>query len=309
MNVQNIFPALQGLAILVFAPILIGWINWWKAFFTGRRRSIVYILQLYRDLGKLLQVPATRSRTTSWVFYWTPWVVFLSYGMLLFTLSVLFSPLLPADLILILYLLGLARFTLSLAGLDTASSFGGLGSSREMFFHFLTEISLFGIIAAISIWFGGAFFQQGLIVLKENEKLAFGISAVLLIVAFFPALLLETRRIPVDNPDTHLELTMAGKAVELEFSGRDLALIEWGEMSKIMFMIALWVQLGFAFTSLLLPNISFVMVPLCWLLVGVGLAFWESVIPKIRLGHVHIVAQISLLFSLFAIAIRLFSGE
>ncbi len=305
MNMQTIFPYLQGLAILAFAPILIGWTNWWKANFTGRRRSVVYLIQPYRDLFKLFRVPATRSRTTSWVFYWAPWVVFLSYGTLLFTLPVFFAPLLRADLILTLYLLGLARFTLSLAGLDSASSFGGLGSSREMFFHFLTEISLFGVIAGVFILSGSAVLPYNF-ESQENGNLAFIISTLLLFAAFFPVLILETRRIPVDNPETHLELTMAGKAVELEFSGRDMALIEWGEMSKLLFMIALWMQL---LVSLLIPNMTLAIMPLLWLVSGVGLALWESKIPKMRLGQVPTVAQISLLFSLFAIIVQFFNGE
>jgi len=305
MNMQTIFPYLQGLVLLAFSPILVGWINWWKSYFTGRRRPAAYFLQPYRDLVKLFRVPSTRSRTTSWVFYWTPWVIFLCYGSLLFTLSVFSMPLLQADLILVLYLLGLARFMLSLAGLDSASPFGGLGSSREMFFHFLTEISLFAVIAGIFILSGSAVLPYGFEP-QEKEKLAFVISAVFLFTAFFPALLLETRRIPVDNPETHLELTMAGKAVELEFSGRDLALIEWGEMNKLLFMIALWIQL---LVFLPIPNIPLMMMPLCWLLSGIGLAQWESKTPKMRLGQIPIVAQISLLFSMFAIIIWLFSRE
>ncbi len=307
MNLGTIFPYLQGLAILAFAPILVGWINWQKAYFTGRRRSATYLLQPYRDLFKLFSVPATRSCTTSWVFYWMPWIIFLSYGILLFTLPVFFAPSLQVDLILTIYLLGLARFMLSLAGLDSASSFGGLGSSREMFFHFLTEVSLFGIIAGIFILSGSAVFPYNF-AQQENVRLALIISTLFLFAAFFPALLLETRRIPVDNPETHLELTMAGKAVELEFSGRDLALIKWGEMSKLLFMIALWMQLLFLLVTLVVPNMPLAVMPLLWLLSGSGLALWESKMPKMRLGQVPTVAQISLLFSLFAIIVWLFSG-
>lgn len=310
MNTQTVFSVLQGLALLAFAPLFVGWTKWLNARFTNRHRSIAYCFQPYRDLFKLFRVPATRSQTTSWVFYWTPWVVFLSYGILLFTVPVFVTPpLVQADLILILYLLGLARFMLSLAGLDSASSFGGLGSNREMLFHFLTEISLFGIIIAISIWNGSAYILQNLTNLQTNESLTFGISAISILIAFFPAFLLETRRIPVDNLGTHLELTMAGKAVELEFSGRDLALIEWGEMNKLLFMIALWAQIFIWFISLFIPNIPFAIVPLIWLLAGVGLALWEVKTPKMRLGQIFTVAQISLLFSMFAIVVRLFSGE
>jgi len=304
MSMQPIFPYLQGLAILALAPFLVGWINWCKAYFTGCRRPAAYLLQPYRDLFKLLRVPATRSKTTSWVFSWTPWVVFLSYGTLLFTLPVFPEPLLRADLILTLYLLGLARFMLSLAGLDSASSFGGLGSSREMFFHFLTEISLFSVIAGVFVLSGSAFILPDYPPV-EDKNLITNISAMALFVAFFPALLLETRRIPVDNPETHLELTMAGKAVELEFSGRDLALIEWGEMNKLVFMLALWMQL---LILLPIPNAPLVIMPLLWLPAGAGLALWESKMPKMRLGQIPVVAQTSLLLSLFSIVIQLFNG-
>lgn len=311
MDVKLFFSFLQGAAILAFVPLLVGWINWWKARLTGRRRPAAYLLQPYRDLFKLMGVPATRSQTTSWVFAWAPWVVFLSYSALLFSLQVFYEPLLRADLILTLYLLGLARFMLSLAGLDNASSFGGLGSSREMFFHFLTEMGFFSVIAGVFVLSGSAFVAPASPPATDDVLLS-SISLAALFIAFFPVLLLETRRIPVDNPETHLELTMAGKAVELEFSGRDLALIEWGEMNKLVFMLGLWVQLSTRILRQLWAlyepaRMSLVTIPL-FLLVGIFLAFWEARRPKMRLGQVPGTALISLLSSLFAIAIWLFRG-
>jgi len=306
MNLKEIFSSfsfwgiVQGVLIFVAAPFLVGWLNWWKGRLTGRHRPWTYLLQPYRDLFKLLRVPATRSRTTSWVFAWAPWIVFLCYGILLFTIQVGAEPLLRADWILILYLLGLARFTLSLAGLDSASSFGGLGSSREMFFHFLTEVSLFGVIAGIVLW-SDSVFPSAAWDWELNTDVLSLMAAILLTIALSPVLLLEARRIPVDNPETHLELTMAGKAVELEFSGRDLALIEWGEINKLTFMLALWGQL-------LIPRHLITFSPLLWLSVAALLALWETRTPKMRLGRVPQVAGISLLLSLFAIAMRLFQG-
>ena len=306
MNMKTLLPYLQGLAILFLSPALVGWINWCKARLTGRLRPLSYLFQPYRDLFKLLRLPTTHSKTTSWVFHWAPWVVFLAYGMLLFTLPFFSAPLLRADLILVLYLLGVARFTLSLAGLDSASSFGGLGSNREMFLHFLTEASLFVVIAGIFLWSGSAFIPENFVSQGNSNSLMVFLSALSLLIAFFPALLLETQRIPVDNPETHLELTMAGRAVELEFSGRDLALIEWGEMNKLLFMIALWMQL---LGSLIGLTFQPVITLFFWLTAGAGLAFWESKMPEMHLGRLPAVAQISLLFSLFAILLRLFSGE
>ena len=292
----------QGILLLVAAPAILGWLNWWKARLNGRRRALGYLLQPYRNLFKLLRVPPTHSQATSWVFRWTPYIVFTAYGSLLFTLPIFATPLLDADLVLILYLLGLARFTLSLSGLDSASAFGGLGSNREMFFHFLTEISFFVLIVAFLLWSGNA---TGLTTMQIGSL--FRIAPPLtLTLAFFPALLLETRRLPLDNPGTHLELTMAGKAIELEFSGRDLALIEWAEMSKLLFMLSL-------LPNLLLSLLGheewlFVTVPMLWLLTGPLLAFWEWQRPKLRLGQIPSAAQTSLLFSLFAILLRLIPG-
>lgn len=294
----------QGLLLLLAAPALLGWLDWCKAYLTGRRRPLAYLLQPYRDLRKLLRVPPTHSLAVSSIFRLTPGIVFVVYGCLLFILPVFTAPLLQADLVLILYLLGLARFTFSLAGLDSASAFGGLGSSREMFFHFLTEISLFALIAAMSLWSDGSVVGQA----QAQPMSLFRFVALLVLVsAFFPVLLLEARRLPVDNPDTHLELTMAGKAVELEFSGRDLALIGWAESSKLFFLLVLWAQLW----SALVGNAP------GWLLLvrtlglpagAVLLALWEWRTPKLRLGQVSSIAQGSLFLSLFAILLRLIPG-
>ncbi len=307
MTLKDIFSSLsivggiQGILILFGAPFLAGWLNWCKAYFTDRQRPWTYLFQPYRDLFKLLRVPAMRSRATSWVFAWAPWIAFLGYGVILFTIPVFKAPLLRADLILILYLLGLTRFTLSLAGLDNASSFGGLGSSREMFFHFLTEVSFFGVIAGIFLWSNSVFPSAIWNWESKKEFLMPLMAAIMLTIALFPVLLLEARRIPVDNPATHLELTMAGKAVELEFSGRDLAFIEWGESSKLAFMLALLVQVW-------IPSSLTSFSPLLWLAEALLLALWESRMPKMRLGQVPLVAGISLLLSLFAIMMRLFEG-
>lgn len=291
----------QGMLLLLAAPALLGWINWWKARLVNRQRPLTYLLQPYRDLKKLLRLPATYAQPTSWVFRMAPVIVFAAYSSLLFTIPLLTKPLLTTDLIVVLYLLGLARFALSLAGLDSASSFGGLGSNREMFFHFLTEICFFAIIAALSLW------SEANIRQTPARQIFYYVSLLALTIAFFPVLWLEARRLPVDNPETHLELTMAGKAVGLEFSGRDIALIEWAETNKLFFLLALWSQIPISLLSQTraLQGPLFLLIRVSWwLLVGTGLAFWERRTPKMRLGQVPSVAQTSLLLSLFAILLR-----
>lgn len=304
MSGQWSLSLIQGILLLIAVPILLGWLNWWKARLTGRRRPLLFIVQPYRDLFKLLKVPPTYTAATSWVFRWSPCVLFVAYGSLLFTLPVFTTPFLKADLILILYLLGLARFTFSLAGLDGASAFGGLGSNREMFFHFLTEVSFFTLIVAFLLWSGASVADDTQTQLRPLLKI---LASLALLLAFFPVILLEARRLPVDNPDTHLELTMAGKAIGLEYSGRDLALVEWAETSKLAFLLALWPRMLFALldmdtTASLIGRVAL------WLLAGVALALWEWRTPKMRLGQVSQIAQTSLLLSLFAILLRLTPG-
>jgi len=301
MNLLRLLSLVQGLLLLVGAPAFLGWLNWWKARLTRRRRPLTCVVQPYRDLIKLLRLPATYAKPTSWVFRLTPVIVFAAYGSLLFTLPFFTRPLLAADLVLILYLLGLARFTLSLAGLDSASSFGGLGSNREMFFHFLTEISFFAVILALWLWS-----NVGAAAPTQSNALLRIVALLAVILAFFPVILLEARRLPVDNLETHLELTMAGKAVGLEFSGRDLALVEWAETNKLFFMVALWSQLPLTLFEQA-PRSVFLSL-LLWLLAGAFLAWWEQRTPKLRLGRVPSVAQMSLLLSLFAILVRLIPG-
>lgn len=299
----------QGALLLLAAPALLGWINWWKSRLAGRQRPLAFVLQPYRDLGKLLKVPPACSQATSWVFRWTPIILFVAYGSLLFALPLFTAPFLNADLIVVLYLLGLARFTFSLAGLDGASAFGGLGSQREMFFHVLTEVSFFALIAAFLLWSDGGATIEASTGLRSLLQI---LASVALLPAFFPVILLEARRLPVDNPDTHLGLTMADKGVGSEYAGRDLALVEWTETNKLVFLLALWSQL---FVSLFVPASSDVIAAIVavikvvlWLLAGVILAYWEWCSPKVRLGQVPLVAQASLLLSLFAILLRLTPG-
>lgn len=310
MNISWLGSLLQGISLVAFAPLFLGWLNWWKARLTGRRRPLTWIVQPYRDWFKLLRLPPTHPQTASWLFRITPYLVFVVYGCLLFSIPLWTSSLVPPDLLLTMYLLGLGRFSLSLAGLDSASSFGNLGSSREMFFHFLTEISLFPAIAAFWLWVNVPLGKNPLDNLLLYMLLWLATPSIL--VTFFLVLLLEARRLPVDNPETHLELTMAGKAVELEFSGRDLALVEWGETNKLLFLLAWWSQWLFSLIFSKAGALSSVAIPLLhltlWLLAGAGLAFWEWGRAKLRLGWVPHVAQTSLVLSLFALLLRLIAG-
>lgn len=295
----------QGILLIAFAPSAVGLLNWLKARGQGRKRKLSFILQPYWDLYKLFGVPVVNPQTASWVFSITPWVVFIAYALLAFAIPVLVSPpLLAIDLIVVVYILGLARFTLSLAGWDTGAAFGGLGNSREMFLHFLTEIGLIFVLAALALRWNTLDLTR---IMQEHSKIfltldtwAVNLGLVFLPIAVAGIILFEIEHIPVGNPETHLELTMAQKAITLEFAGRDLALIEWGEMIKLTFLFTLFGNLFLPldanhwFSNLLLfagRGLVFVL----------GLTWWELRQPRMRLRRVSRLAWGSILFSLITI--------
>lgn len=302
----------QGLVLIAGAPLLIGLLHWGEA--RLQRRQGPGIFQPYRDLVKLLAKPAVRPTGVSIVFRCTPYVLFATYGVLAFMVPVISrDTLLRGDFIMMIYVLGLARFTLSLAGLDTGASFGGLGASREMFLHFLTEIGLALLVVALAILWNttnmasimSTHWQLGLSrFMSEPELVVLGL-------AFFLLVLFEAERLPVDNPATHLELTMSQRAVTLEFAGRDLALVEWAEAIKLAVLITLAGHLFVPLPLLLYLSplaggpFAFELSALGYVLrVGLlllGLTLWESSQPKRRLRNVPRVALISVALSATAI--------
>lgn len=247
--IEAAWKALAQLALLlVMAPLVTGWIKLWKARLQTRRGPA--LLQPYRDIYKLLRKGMVIPETASWLFSATPYVVFLAT-----LLAGLMVPMVAADtpiglfggVLAVVYLLGLARFFLALGGLDAGSSFGGLGSSREMTIAALAEPTLMLAVFTVAIGAGSTS-------LSEMAKAAIGQqwhflvpSQVLAFAALFIVLLAETGRLPVDNPATHLELTMIHEAMVLEYSGPYLALIEWGASIKQLLLMALLINVFWPF--------------------------------------------------------------
>ncbi len=229
---------------LTLSPLLLGIINRVKAAFGGRRGQP--LLQPYHDLSKLLLVKnAVYSRTTTWVFRAGP-LVGLAAVMLALALTPLSSlPAIlafPGDLILFAYLLGLMRFFTVIAALDTGSSFEGMGASREVFFSMLAEPALFLSLAVVANQ------TDSLCLSTMIPKIsASGPELALIAVALFVVLLCENARIPFDDPNTHLELTMIHEVMVLDHSGPDFAFILYGSCLK------LWV-LGALLMGILLPS-------------------------------------------------------
>ncbi len=236
----------QALLLLVLAPLLTGCIRNWKAKLQNRRGPRVW--QPYLDLLKLLRKDMVISEHASWIFSAMPYVLILSTLLagLMVPLVTVAAPLsLFGGALAFVGLLALGRFFLALGGLDTASAFGGMGSSREMTLSAVAEPALMLAIFTVAIQAGSTNLSRVLQAAQGPDWTLLNPAYALAFAALFIVLLAETGRIPIDNPATHLELTMIHEAMILEYSGRYLALIEWGASIKQLVLMALLVNIFF----------------------------------------------------------------
>ena len=236
----------QTLLLLALAPLLSGCIRNWKAKLQNRRGPRVW--QPYLDLAKFLRKDMVISEHASWIFRAMPYVLFISTllaGLMVPLVSVSAPLSLFGGALAFVGLLALGRFFLALGGLDPASAFGGMGSSREMTIAAVAEPALMLAIFTVAITAGSTNLSQMLLAAQGPTWKLLNPAHVLAFAALFIVLLAETGRIPVDNPATHLELTMIHEAMILEYSGRYLALIEWSASVKQLVLMALLVNIFF----------------------------------------------------------------
>jgi formate hydrogenlyase subunit 4 len=237
------FAAAQAAGFLLLAPLLHGFVKKMKAAFQIRQGPP--LLQPYRDLAKRLRKEPVRSATASWVFVAGPRVYFASAvaATTLVPTLVARPPLERAGGILLLVgLLALGRFALATAALDTGSPFGGMGASREMTVGALAEPAL--LLALFAAGLSAGSLNLGEIARRTGERgVSMHPSELLAAAALLIVLLAEAGRVPVDNPATHLELTMIHEAMVLEYSGPDLALVEWASAVKELVLMTLLVNL------------------------------------------------------------------
>ncbi len=236
----------QTALVLVLAPLLAGVIKNWKAKLQNRRGPPVW--QPYFDLLKFLRKDMVLSEHASWLFSATPYVLFLSVlivGLMVPMLSE--QPPLKwfGGALAVIGLLALGRFFLALAGLDPASAFGGMGSSREMTISAIAEPAMMLSVFTVAITAGSTNLGQIVHTVAGQSTAFLNPSHLLAFAALFIVLLAETGRVPVDNPATHLELTMIHEAMVLEYSGRYLALIEWSASMKQLVLMTLIVNIFF----------------------------------------------------------------
>ncbi len=234
---------LQLVLVLALAPLITGVIRRMKARFQIRRGP--GILQPYQEILKLFRKGMVMPETASWIFTATPFVVFTAT-----TIAALMTPMISAQaplgmfggVLAVVYLLGLGRFFLALGGLDTGSSFGGLGSSREMTIAALAEPAMMLAIFTVAIGANSTSLSEVARTASGGYWHFLAPGQMLACAALFIVLIAETGRIPVDNPATHLELTMIHEAMILEYSGPYLALIEWAASIKQLLLMMLLIN-------------------------------------------------------------------
>ncbi len=236
----------QTLLLLLLAPLVSGWIRNWKAKLQNRRGPRVW--QPYADLVKFLRKDMVVSEHTSWLFAAAPTVVFVSA-----LVAGLMTPMLMTTaplhgfggVLALIAVLALGRFFLALAGLDAGSAFGGMGSSREMTIAALAEPAMMLAIFTVAITAGSSDLTRIVEATAGPTWNPLNPIHALAFAAMFIVLLAETGRIPIDNPATHLELTMIHEAMLLEYSGRQLALMEWAASIKQLVLMTLLVNVFF----------------------------------------------------------------
>jgi formate hydrogenlyase subunit 4 len=296
----------QMALVLLLAPLLTGFVRKLKARLLRRRGASV--LQPYRDLLRLLRKEIVLAENASWLFRTAPYLIFAATWVAAalvptFATGLLYSW--SADLIAIIALLGSARFLLALAGLDIGTSFGGIGSSREVMIASLAEPAMLLIAFTVALVAGST--QLSTVAdFMNSPEIGLRVSVGMALIALVMVAIAENARIPVDNPATHLELTMVHEAMVLEYSGRHLAMIEFASFLKLLLYVSLIACL-FAPWGLAPPGAgpaAFAIGAMAWLgklaVAGVLLALFETAIAKMRVFRVPEFLGAALMLGLLA---------
>ena len=302
----------QGVLVIAIAPLLLGWLKMLKSW--SQNRSSASLFQPYFVFFKLLIKRPVIADNASWLFRFAPFCYAACLSTLAFTVPFFlyqggFSS--YFDVIVIMGIFALARVMMALAAMDIGTAFGSLGTSRELFIACLVEPVLLLVLLNLGLLTKGLTLGHISLVLLHQNSLYPGLAFSL--VAFVFVLLAENSRLPFDNPSTHLELTMVHEAMVLEYSGRYLALIEWGNALKLTLFLLLFVNLFFPYG--LASQLS-------WRVVAIGLvttltkltllttllAFAESLQAKIRVFRMPEYLALALFFALLGILLTQLMG-
>jgi formate hydrogenlyase subunit 4 len=305
----------QMLLVLMLAPLFTGYVRKVKARLLRRRGPP--LIQPYRDLGRLLRKEVVLAESASWLFRVSPYLIFAATWVAAslvptFRTGLLFSW--SADLIAIIALLGSARFFLALAGLDVGTSFGGIGSSREVMIASLAEPAMLMIVFTLAL-IAGSTQLSTIAAFMTSSQVGLRVSLALGLVGLIMVAIAENGRIPIDNPATHLELTMVHEAMVLEYSGRHLALIELSASLKLILYVSLLACLflpwGIESAGASLPTLAIGIIAYLGKLAlgGFLLAVFETSIAKMRVFRVPEFLGAALMLGLLATLLRFVSGS
>jgi formate hydrogenlyase subunit 4 len=305
----------QMLLVLLLAPALVGYVRKVKARLLRRRGPP--ILQPYRDLSRLLRKEVVLAENASWLFRAAPYLIFAATWVAAALVPTFASGLLfswSADLIAIIALLASARFFLALAGMEIGTSFGGIGSSREMMIASLAEPAMIMIVFTLAL-IAGSTQLSTMAEFMASSAVGLRVSLGLALIALVMVALAENARMPVDNPATHLELTMVHEAMVLEYSGRHLALIELAAAIKLLLYVSLvsclfapWglAQADDGIAPMLAGAAAYVVKLAAG---GTLLALFETSLAKMRVFRVPEFLGAALMLGLLATLLRFVSGS
>jgi len=303
------------LLVLSLAPLFTGFVRKAKARLLRRRGPP--LIQPYRDLIRLIRKDVVLAESASWLFRAVPYLVFAATWVAAslvptFRTGLLFSW--SADLIAIIALLGSARFFLALAGLDVGTSFGGIGSSREVMIASLAEPAMIMIVFTLALVAGSTQLST-IAAFMSSSGVGLRVSVALALIALIMVAIAENGRIPIDNPATHLELTMVHEAMVLEYSGRHLALIELANALKLILYVSLIACLfapwGIESSGAALLALAVGIAAYVGKLAGGGflLALFETSIAKMRVFRVPEFLGAALMLGLLATLLLFVSGS
>ncbi|MCG6551308.1 MAG: NADH-quinone oxidoreductase subunit H [Candidatus Magnetominusculus sp. LBB02] len=279
---------LQVLIVIAAAPAFTGWVDMLKCWTQGRASA--GIMQPYRNVAKLFVKDVVIADNASWIFRFTPYLIFSTCVVVgsvipVISMNLFLAP--SADIIVLIGIFATARFFTALAGMDVGTAFGGMGASREMMIASLTEPAMLMAIFTVSLT-GRSTSLLHIVNLFSGSALALRPSLVFASIAFVLVVIAEAGRVPVDNPATHLELTMVHEAMILEYSGRHLALIQWGAMIRLFLFVTLGIACFLPWGIAHKDNIDSIALSMFLLIVklaviGAALVLIETGLAKMRL--------------------------
>ncbi|HOJ85969.1 MAG TPA: NADH-quinone oxidoreductase subunit H [Elusimicrobiales bacterium] len=284
---------------IIFSPLLFGVVNYVKAKFAGRKGQSVF--QTYYDILKLFNKTSVYSDSSTYIFRIAPVLIISTMVCVLFLLpfgnnNPIFE--FSGSFIIIFYMLALSRFFMIISALDTASSFEGMGAAREAFFSFLAEISIFVSLSSLSLISNSTLVSEMFSHSVWNQSIT---ASLIISISFFIALLCENSRVPFDDPNTHLELTMVHEVMVLDSSGPDFALISYAASLKMWIfssLIALIIPIGSQS-----PYYGFLLFFFKILAVSVLVGSIESVFARVRLKKIPEILAVSIIISIVSFVV------